>query len=213
MRFLVASAVLLFGGFLVIAVLAGSDWLTAMETRWVRSVVGWRSPTLTSVMQGVSWLGTGWFEFPFVLLAVGVLWLKDRVGDGIRYFLWGLGGWSVYAALKLIIHRPRPSGVEWLSGHGWHSFPSGHAMLAPILFVFAAVLLTTEPRFHRFRIPALGLAWTVCFLMAISRVYLGVHYPSDVVAGLLAGSAWMALSLAVSGKPSQPAAVGRSNTP
>ena len=203
MRRLVACAVVCVVSFLVIGVLAGSDWLTGIETGWVRSVAGWRSPALTSVMQGVSWLGTARFELPFVLLVVGVLWLRYRVSEGIRYFLWGLGGWAVYAGLKLLFHRARPSGIERLSGAGWHSFPSGHAMLAPILFVFAAALITMEPRFRRFRGPALALAWLVSFLMAFSRVYLGVHYPSDVIAGLLAGSAWLALSLAFTGSYSR----------
>ncbi len=152
---------------------------------------------MTGLMQRITWLGTAWFELPFVLLVVGILWRRNRVGEGIRYLFWGLGGWATYAVLKIIFHRSRPSGIPRLSGAGWHSFPSGHAMLAPILFVFAAALLTAEPQFRRYRVPALGLAWLVSFLMAFSRVYLGVHYPSDVIAGLLAGSAWLALSLAL----------------
>ncbi|MEP7325739.1 MAG: phosphatase PAP2 family protein [Gemmatimonadota bacterium] len=154
---------------------------------------------MTGLMQRVTWLGTAWFELPFVLLVVAILWRRYRMGDGIRYFLWGLGGWAAYAVLKMVFHRSRPSGIPRLSGAGWHSFPSGHAMLAPILFVFAASLLTAEPGLRRFRVPALVLAWLVSFLLAFSRVYLGVHYPSDVVAGLVAGSAWLALSLAFTG--------------
>lgn len=181
--------------FVIIAVLISISRVTAVETQWVKSLAASRSPGLTSVMQSVTWLGTGWFELPFALLVVGFLWARRRRGEGIRYFLCGLGGWALYALLKLGFHRHRPSGVERLSGAGWHSFPSGHAMLAPILFVFAAALVTAEPGLRRFRIPALALAWTVSFLLAFSRVYLGVHYPSDVIAGLVAGSAWLALSL------------------
>jgi undecaprenyl-diphosphatase len=195
-RRLVTVAIACGIGFLFIGLLATSAWLTRIETGWVKAVAGWRSPALTSVMQGVTWLGTAWFELPFVFVVVGLLWHRRRRGQAIRYFLCGLGGWALYAVLKLFFHRARPRGVPRLSGAGWHSFPSGHAMLAPILFVFAAALVTAEPGLQRYRVPALVLAWLVSCLLAFSRVYLGVHYPSDVIAGLLAGSGWLALSLA-----------------
>jgi len=206
-RRLVITAIACGIGFLIIGLLVSSAWLTGIETGWVKTVAGWRSPALTSVMQGVTWLGTAWFELPFVLIVVGVLWYRRRAGEGIRYFLWGLGGWAMYAVLKLMFHRARPKGIPRLSGAGWHSFPSGHAMLAPILFVFAAALVTAEPRLRRFRVPALALTWLVSCLLAFSRVYLGVHYPTDVVAGLLAGSAWLALSLAFTGSSPAPAMI------
>ena len=195
-RRLVATAIACGIGFLILGLLASSARLTAIETGWAKTVAGWRSPALTSVMQGVSWLGTAWFELPFALIVVGLLRYRRRAGEGIRYFLWGLGGWAMYAILKLAFHRARPKGIPRLSGAGWHSFPSGHAMLAPILFVFAAALVTAEPRLQRYRLPALVFAWLVSCLLAFSRVYLGVHYPSDVIAGLVAGSGWLALSLA-----------------
>jgi undecaprenyl-diphosphatase len=195
-RRLVITAIACGIGFLIIGLLASSNWLTGIETGWVKTVAGSRSPAVTSFMQGVTWLGTAWFELPFVLIVVGWLWYRRRPGEGIRYFVWGLGGWAMYAVLKVAFHRARPKGIPRLSGAGWHSFPSGHAMLAPILFVFAAALVTAEPRLQRFRVPALALTWLVSCLLALSRVYLGVHYPSDVIAGLLAGSAWLALSLA-----------------
>lgn len=192
---LVAGAIACTVGFLLLGVLASSDWLTTIETGWIKSVARWRSPLLTNLMQKVSWLGTGGFELPFALLVAGFLWWRRRSGEGRRYFLWGLAGWALYAALKLVYQRPRPSVVERLGGAGWHSFPSGHAMLAPILFVAAAVLVFADPHLQRFRIPALAIAWLASFALAFSRVYLGVHYPSDVVAGLLAGSGCLALSL------------------
>lgn len=195
-RRLVVTAIGCGIGFLIIGLLATSGWLTGVETEWVKRVAGWRSPTLTRFMQGATWLGTAWFELPFVLVVVALLWYRRRRGQAIRYFLCGLGGWALYAVLKLVFHRARPRGVTRLSGAGWHSFPSGHAMLAPILFVFAAALVTTEPRLRRYRVPALLIAWLVSFVLAFSRVYLGVHYPTDVIAGLVAGSGWLALSLA-----------------
>jgi len=206
-RRLVVTAIACGIGFLILGLLASSARLTAIETGWVKAVADWRSPALTSVMQGVSWLGTAWFELPFVLIVVGWLWHRRRSGEGIRYFLWGLGGWAMYAVLKLAFHRARPRGIPRLSGAGWHSFPSGHAMLAPILFVFAAALVTAEPRLQGYRWPALLLAWLVSCLLAFSRVYLGVHFPSDVVAGLLAGSAWLALSLAFTSSSPAPAMI------
>lgn len=207
LRLALASA----AGFFLLGILVRIGATEAAEQGWLLAVGTWRNTGLTRTMQAVSWVGSGGFQFPFALLMVALLgWRGERLG--VRYFLWALAGWGVYAVLKMVFVRPRPQVLERLSGAGWWSFPSGHAMLGPIIFVLALALLTANPRWNRYRAMTLTVAWLMCGAIATSRVYLGVHYPTDVLAGLLAGGAWTALSLAAMARPGpgwQPAGESR----
>ncbi|MEO8201088.1 MAG: phosphatase PAP2 family protein [Gemmatimonadota bacterium] len=168
---------------------------SVLDSAVLTSVVQWRGPFLTRLMQAITWLGSGQAEFPFVFAFVGFLVWRNRRRDALEYFGWCLGGWVCYALLKTIIHRARPHLVERLSGGGWYSFPSGHAMLGPIIYVFAVMLILPSIERRSTRILLLGLSWLLVVLIAFSRVYLGVHYPTDVIGGLLAGFAWLGISL------------------
>jgi undecaprenyl-diphosphatase len=99
----------------------------------------------------------------------------------------------LYLLLKPIFQRERPRIIERLAEAGWYSYPSGHAMLAPVIYGFGLILLAQSVRDRRIRAALVTLALTLPPLIAISRVYLGVHYPSDVVAALFLGNAWMLL--------------------
>lgn len=180
-------------GFLLLVVY--QSWNPALDGDWIVTAAGWRRPGLTGFMQAMSWLGSGGAEFPFVLLFVAFLVWRARKRAAAEYFGWCLAGWAMYALLKTVIHRPRPHLVERLSGGGWYSFPSGHAMLGPIIYVFAVVLILPMITRRSQRILLLTAAWLLVFLIAFSRVYLGVHYPSDVAGGILAGASWLGLSL------------------
>ena len=159
------------------------------------TVSEWRSPCLTLLMQGVSLLGSGVVQAPFAVGVVGVLIGRGRKAQAVGYTGWALVGWAVYGLLKVAIHRTRPSLVERLGDGGWYSFPSGHAMMAPILYVLAVHLLWPTSEASAIRKHALTVAWVIAFFIAASRVYLGVHYPTDVAAGLLAGTSWLGLSV------------------
>lgn len=103
------------------------------------------------------------------------------------------GGTVVMHFLKAQINRPRPDLVPHLSHANSASFPSGHAMLSAIVYLALGAMLArlvTRPRLKWF---FLTLALMLTFLIGISRVYLGVHYPTDVLAGWAAGLVWAIL--------------------
>jgi membrane-associated phospholipid phosphatase len=103
----------------------------------------------------------------------------------------GVGG-LLNVALKGFFERARPELAEALrSAHGY-SFPSGHAMGATITFGALAYIAFRMMKHWRYRAAALSLAWTFVLGIAASRVYLGVHWISDIAAGISAGLIWLA---------------------
>jgi undecaprenyl-diphosphatase len=103
------------------------------------------------------------------------------------------GGTILNWALKHIFSRPRPDFVAHVVDASSWSFPSGHAMLSAITYLtIGALLARVEPK-RRLKAYLLGLAITLTLLVGASRIYLGVHYPSDVLAGWTVGAAWAIL--------------------
>jgi undecaprenyl-diphosphatase len=103
------------------------------------------------------------------------------------------GGWLLSAVLKMGFDRPRPDLVPHGSIVYTASFPSGHAMMAAVTYLtLAAMLARVQPR-RRLKAYLLLAAIALTVLVGISRIYLGVHWPSDVLAGWTAGAAWASL--------------------
>lgn len=169
-----------------------------------------RSDGLTTWMLLFTMLGGGVVEVLLVLGLVGLLWRLGQQRRARRYLFAALSGELVYMIAKASFGRPRPQIISHLSEAGWSSFPSGHAMLAPIIYTFGLVLLarTVTSRLAKFVLLMVGAVTPIA--IAVSRVYLGVHYPSDVVAGLLLGSAW---ALCWDGDTSRASASATSSAP
>ncbi|HEU5220085.1 MAG TPA: phosphatase PAP2 family protein [Gemmatimonadales bacterium] len=163
----------------------------------LRAVAAMRTPGLTSFMLVFTTIGGGLILFPFAL-AFGA-WLRSWRNGRIAafYIVTCLTGWGVHALFKLLFGRARPTVVPRLHLSGWVSFPSGHAMMSTVVFGLAVVLATERKRdslSSRIMITAGG---ALIAGIAASRVYLGVHYPSDVIAGMLGGWAWIGWALAI----------------
>jgi len=92
--------------------------------------------------------------------------------------------------LKDLFDRPRPDLVPHLAHVETSSFPSGHSMMSALTYLTLGALLARRQPRRRLKLYVLGLAAAVALLVGASRVYLGVHYPTDVVAGWTAGAGW-----------------------
>ncbi|ATB35453.1 phosphoesterase [Cystobacter fuscus] len=101
-----------------------------------------------------------------------------------------LGGTGVNALLKNLVARPRPSVVPHLTSVLSESFPSGHAMLSAIVYLTLGAILSELVEKRWLKVYLLTVALGLTLLVGLTRVYLGVHYPTDVVGGWIAGLAW-----------------------
>ena len=104
-----------------------------------------------------------------------------------------VGGTLLSTALKMGFERPRPDLVPHGTRIYTASFPSGHAMLSAVTYLTLGALLARVQKRRRVKALLLGLAILITLLVGMSRVYLGVHWPSDVLAGWCVGAAWAAL--------------------
>jgi undecaprenyl-diphosphatase len=139
---------------------------------------------------------------PFVLglialAALGFLYFEGQ--KRVALFAVGslTGGALMSLLLKEYFQRPRPEVVPHLREVMSTSFPSGHAMGAAVVFLTLAVIFVKAFRSRRAKAFCLGLGIFLALIVGASRVYVGVHYPTDVAGGWLAGSAWALATWAV----------------
>ncbi len=141
-----------------------------------------------SVFVAISWLGS---EMLVVLVAVvAIVLVRVRAWRRLALlFVASLGVWPLNALLKIEFHRARPSVASEFVTDSSFSFPSGHAMESIVIYgVLAFLLVERSPARRR----VVRLAWlALCAAIGFSRLYLGVHYISDVLAGFSAGFVWL----------------------
>jgi undecaprenyl-diphosphatase len=161
----------------------------SVELNAVRDVAAQRTAALTNVARVVTWGGSAFLLVPLALISCLALARAGLRREAFAVAL-SLGGAMLISDwVKLLLSRPRPP-VAHLQAVTGSSFPSGHSTQASAFWfslVFALPAAGASPKLTRV---AAGLALLIVLAVAASRVYLGVHYPSDVVAGLLLGTGW-----------------------
>jgi undecaprenyl-diphosphatase len=108
-----------------------------------------------------------------------------------------IGGLLLSTLLKHLVQRERPSVVPHLSIVMSSSFPSGHSILAAVVYLTLGVLLARTVKSRATRVFCIVVAFFLAILVGLSRIFLGVHYPTDVLAGWMAGLVWSVLCLVV----------------
>jgi undecaprenyl-diphosphatase len=161
------------------------QWLGARHT-----------PLLTGIMTEITPLGTG----AVVLMVVGVtaafLWHTEHKHSARLLLASTAGSILLNNVLKLWFDRPRPTVFEWETHAASSSFPSGHAMSATVVYGTVAYLLARLQKHLWARTLTLTAAVVMIALICLTRLYLGVHYPSDVLGGIVVGLAWSGFCMA-----------------
>ena len=125
--------------------------------------------------------------------ALGFLALKRQWRAALFVLASICGGTAVSFALKDLVQRPRPDFIAAVAQTQTYSFPSGHAFLSAVTFLTLGTLLARVQHEVEVKIYLLSVAIAITALVGISRVYIGLHWPTDVLAGWSAGAAWAIL--------------------
>lgn len=161
---------------------------------------------LLEIVRDTTALGGVFLRNLFAIGAVvALLFLKLR-REAVLFAMTVAGGWIANSGLKLLVGRERPQIVPHLMEAGGESFPSGHSFNAAVVYIAMAIAFAALSRRHSVRYTLIGVAMVMSALVAWSRVLLGVHFPSDAVAGWLGGAAWAFTAAALLYKPARAAA-------
>ena len=159
-----------------------------------------RRPDNLAIPRGPRWLELAAFDITalggptvlglVVLATTGYLLLQGLARTALFVFVASVGGWFINGLLKDFFQRPRPDVVPHLRDVMSQSFPSGHALTSAVVYLTLGALLMriSERRVTKFYCIAVAMLATV--LVGLSRLYLGVHYPTDVLAGWIIGLCW-----------------------
>lgn len=154
------------------------------------------SPAIDEVMIAISDLGFGISYIIIVVAAFSLLTYLKRWREVGALAICLVGGAALSLLLKHLFQRSRPDLFRVVPETGY-SFPSGHAMASMCFFGMAAFLIMRIIPSWRWRLTVMTLAVILIVAIGISRIYLGVHYPTDVVAGYAAGSMWLAFCISL----------------
>jgi undecaprenyl-diphosphatase len=186
---LAAIATLIFLGWLADEVLDGETRQFDDATR--AAVHTFASPPLTLFMRAVSFLGSSQFLTVASIVAI-VLFAWRRWGREAKLFaLTMIGASTLNITLKLAFKRPRPVPFFNLTAPESYSFPSGHSLASFCFFAGLAAILSGRIKQKRPRTIMWTIAIVMFLLIGLSRIYLGVHYTTDVIAGFAAASIWI----------------------
>ena len=162
-----------------------------------QAILGWMgrhgTPRVTDMALNITALGSGMVVWLFVLVAAAFLYGSRHRWSAGLLLASVAGAGLISATLKEGFARPRPDVFPWRAPYaGQASFPSGHSMTAMVAYATLAYLVMRLERKHSLRVMTLVFAVLLVAAVGTSRVYLGVHYPSDVLAGFVAGLVWAA---------------------
>lgn len=185
-----------------ILLVASFVFVDLAEDVWLNEGFAWDAPLMLALHStsqrwldtffiGVTQTAGKWVIVPLGVTAV-TLWLQQKKPIAVMVLVSFAGAVGLNTLLKIFFARPRPQIFPPLVVETSFSFPSGHSMSAVAFYGLLSILLWRSQRYFW---AVLSGLWV--FLVGLSRVYIGVHYPSDVLGSLAVGTIWLVLTLSI----------------
>ena len=191
-RWVIAWVASLLGAILVVTMVGG----TGPADRIVYSALyAGGHPALVELAKFLSLFGDPAVLVSSTLILALWLWGRGHRHSALTLVAVTMIGRGINSVVKLDVHRPRPTLEHHLAIEHTNSFPSGHSAGSMVFFLTVALIFAHRGRWRR---AAVGLAVVVAMLVGVSRVMLGVHWPSDVIGGWAFGALWVTATLRVS---------------
>lgn len=140
-----------------------------------------RNDSLTTVVKAVTYFGN--WQTTIIIAGILILYKKTRMKLGVPAAIMAIISVATYSILKLLFNRPRPDRALWLVVQHDASFPSGHSLNCLVFYGTIFYLIFTGFYGTKYRTSILVFLAVLIFSIGISRIYLGVHYPTDIIGG------------------------------
>ncbi|HHY73310.1 MAG TPA: phosphatase PAP2 family protein [Bacillus bacterium] len=182
-------------GFSLMAFLVSFNHISQFDNVIISFITGFESPNLTVIMKFFTTIGSSIYIAVILLLISFFLYkiCKHR-SELILLVSVMIGANFLFASLKLLFHRERPD-LHRLIEIGGYSFPSGHATNAFALYGILTYLLWRHIPSRFGRTILIIFSSVMIIMIGVSRIYLGVHYPSDVIAGYFISGFWLTVAI------------------
>lgn len=182
-------------GFGLMALLVSNHSIYHFDSTVINFIQRFESPVITSFMKIITFLGSSVF---IILLSISILYFLYKVlnhrSELILFIAALIGSNILCVLLKLFFHRARPDLHRLIEISGY-SFPSGHATNAMTVYGILTFILWRNIRTKSGRSLLIITSLIMILLIGISRIYLGVHFPSDVIAGYFTGGFWISTAI------------------
>ena len=161
----------------------------AFDTNILLTVRSWHSPLLDIAMLGITFIGDPLVLFiSCLILGTWLLRLKQK-SEATTLAIAAIGAIGLNILLKHLFSRARPALWDRVVDVGQYSFPSGHAMVSMVIYGFIGYILANRYRRQQWWI--ISVTTLLVIAIGFSRLYLGVHWPTDIIAGYAAGLVWL----------------------
>ncbi len=173
----------------------GNGSIVQFDTPIINFVQGAEAPWLTNVMKLFTFIGSTKAVLAISLIMLGLLLYFRQKAQTILFLIVISGTAALNLVLKLFFQRARPDFNRLIEISGY-SFPSGHTMMATSLYIILAFILWRNAK-NSFRVLYIIAAIFMISMIGVSRIYLGVHYPSDIAGGISASTFWLLIATSV----------------
>lgn len=164
-----------------------------IDTAIAQFVYSFRNPVLTTIMRFISFLGAEFIIFATVFITLFFLCNKHKREATLFFFMISMG-FVLNTVIKYLLKIPRPD-IDPLYIEKFYGFPSGHAMNSFIFYASLSYFMFHFTHNKKLSVALSCVSGILIILIGFSRIYLGVHYPSDVIAGFIVGFWWLVTTI------------------